>query len=195
MDGIDGIDDPAAARPLRDVLAEVVNGGPGRDAALADPAAFLRAAGHGDLPPELVTEAVVHHAASAPLPVAEHLASFVVAHGPVDGDPVDLDTEPPSALDALDALGSYSVVEPDGLDDELAFGVGGSELSAVAAEPDDELDELDALALTGGGEPALDQRSELDSPAGFELTDDDHDVVDPDIDDIDDIDDLDVDGV
>lgn len=58
-----------------------------------DPAAALRAAGFGDVPDHLVTEAIVHYAGTAPLEVAEHLAPFAVAHGPVPAlDPVAAST-------------------------------------------------------------------------------------------------------
>jgi hypothetical protein len=65
------------ARPLRDVFAELAGDG------AADSAGILEAAGHPDLPGSLVNEAIVNFADTAPAEVAEHLAPFVMAHGPV----------------------------------------------------------------------------------------------------------------
>jgi hypothetical protein len=41
---------------------------------------------HADLPNDLVSEAIVNYADTAPAEVAEHLAPFVMAHGPVPGE-------------------------------------------------------------------------------------------------------------
>lgn len=71
----------ASVRPLRELLTDLV----GDDAARADgPAAYLAAHGHTDLPPDLVAEAVVSFADTAPPEVAERLAPFVAAH--TDGE-------------------------------------------------------------------------------------------------------------
>lgn len=107
-----------AARPLRDVFAELA-GDP--DARAADPAAVLRASGHDDLPDELVAEAVISFADTAPVEVAEHLAPYVGTHGPV---PVGGDTAPLSWLEALATappMGTLEAHDPsEGLDDASA---------------------------------------------------------------------------
>jgi hypothetical protein len=69
-----------SARPLRDVFADLLGDAGG---ARPDPAAALAAAGHPDLPPQLVAEAVVSYADTAPVEVAEHLAPYVTAHSGV----------------------------------------------------------------------------------------------------------------
>lgn len=85
------------ARPLRDVFSELVGSADARGAHAADPAGFLAAHGHPALPADLVSEAIVSYADTAPAEVAEHLAPFVIAHSPV---PVD----EPDALDGLHGL-------------------------------------------------------------------------------------------
>jgi hypothetical protein len=81
-----------------------------------DPRAALDAAGHGGLPAELVAEALVNYAATAPAEVAESLAPFVIAHSGVpaeDGDPTDA-VEPPSVADGFALLtGVAPAVGPD----------------------------------------------------------------------------------
>jgi hypothetical protein len=72
------------ARPLRAVFDELA-GGPA-SAGPADPAEVLAGSGHADLPGELVTEAIVSYAGTAPVEVAAHLAPFVMAHSPVPRD-------------------------------------------------------------------------------------------------------------
>ena len=68
-----------SARPLRDVFADLTGGG----SAAGDPDALLRDQGHPALPDDLVAEAVVSYADTAPAEVAEHLAPFVTAHSAV----------------------------------------------------------------------------------------------------------------
>lgn len=63
-------------RPLRELLADLVGAA---DTHADGPTAYLAAHGH-DLPPDLVAEAVVSFADTAPPEVAEHLAPFVTAH-------------------------------------------------------------------------------------------------------------------
>src|SRR5688572_28359292 len=94
-----------ATQPLRDVFAGLAGtGGAG------EPAAVLAASGHEDLPDGLVAEAVVNYADTAPVEVAEHLASFVRAHSPVPGPAGD----PPTWVAAL---GSAPVdIDPAELD-------------------------------------------------------------------------------
>nr|BFE68898.1 hypothetical protein GCM10020092_021990 [Actinoplanes digitatis] len=72
----------AAARSLHEIIAGLT-GGAGTS---GDLAAALDAGGHPDLPEELLAEAVVSYAGTAPAEVAEHLAPFVMAHGPIAED-------------------------------------------------------------------------------------------------------------
>ncbi|MEV0900024.1 hypothetical protein [Actinoplanes sp. NPDC049802] len=116
--------------PLRDVFAGLA--GPGRD-----PGDFLR-----ELPEELVAEAVVSYADTAPAEVAEHLAPFVSAHSAVGGhdqagDPGWLEllaTAPVEAEPEIDetdlgfGTGADTVGEPTGLFDEDAVEITHEEL-------------------------------------------------------------------
>ncbi|GGQ82434.1 hypothetical protein [Couchioplanes azureus] len=73
----------APARSLHEIFAGLTGaaGTPG------DLSAVLRDGGYPDLPQELLAEAVVSFADTARAEVAEHLAPFVRAHGPiVEGD-------------------------------------------------------------------------------------------------------------
>ena len=63
-----------AARSLHEILAGLT----GNAATSGDLAAALRAGGHPDLPAELLAEAVISFADTAPAEIAEHLAPFVV---------------------------------------------------------------------------------------------------------------------
>ncbi len=87
------------ARPLReifDVLAgQAPSGAPAEPTSLT---ALLREGGHGDLPVELVAEALAGYATTAPLPVAEQLSTFSATWATgltEDGAPLD----PRTALD------------------------------------------------------------------------------------------------
>jgi hypothetical protein len=84
-----------AGRSLRELFAELSRPG------AADPAELLRAAGFGDVPGSLVAEAIVSYAGTAPLEVAEHLAPFAVAHGPLPTPDPAFDTAPPDGLTLL----------------------------------------------------------------------------------------------
>ncbi|MFI7673630.1 hypothetical protein [Actinophytocola sp. NPDC049390] len=119
------------ARPLRDLLADLVGDAEARQAYGDDPAGYLAANGHPDLPSALVSEAVVAYADTAPVEVAEALAPYVAAHGPVPdpdarADWFDLLTaaEPVGAdtfgehLDTMPPSGEWS--DPE----ELDFGAG-----------------------------------------------------------------------
>lgn len=85
-----------AARPLRDVFTELTGDEEARRAHAADPQGFLSAQGHPDLSTDLVAEAVVSYADTAPPEVAEHLAPYVIEHSPVPRDG-DVDMEPATA--------------------------------------------------------------------------------------------------
>src|SRR5258705_13690824 len=70
--------DMDAARPLRDVFADLAQDEDARSAQ-----DVLRAGGHPDLPDGLVAEAVGSYADTAPIEVAEHLSPYVMAHSSV----------------------------------------------------------------------------------------------------------------
>jgi hypothetical protein len=89
-------------RPLRDVFDELAGEQPAGAGPAADPAVVLAGSGHGELPEQLVAEAIVSYADTAPVEVAAHLAPFVTAHSavPLD-DPAVALPDPASGLDLL----------------------------------------------------------------------------------------------
>ena len=105
------------ARPLRDIFADPVgdSGSPGADA--VGPAEVLRAAGHPDLPDSLVAEAVGSYADTAPIEVAEHLSTYVMAHSAVPL-PDQAEVEPGQWLDAVSTA---PTVTTDGYDPLLGL--------------------------------------------------------------------------
>ena len=132
------------ARPLNELLADLVgDAGP----AHGDPQEYLSANGHADLPPDLVAEAVVSYADTAPVEVAEHLAPYVTAHSAVPaGDEPSADwfelltTAPTGDLEADPELDDLSSPSPDGDTDadpgpELDFGTGSADLLDEPLEP------------------------------------------------------------
>jgi hypothetical protein len=89
-----------AARPLRDVFTDLT--GEGAAGAGTQPDELLRAQGHEDLGDELIGEALVNFADSAPVELAEHLAQFVMAHSPVPLiDPGAVTDDMPDWIDLL----------------------------------------------------------------------------------------------
>jgi hypothetical protein len=64
-------------------LHEIITGLTGHAGVSGDLAAVLHAGGYPDLPQDLLAEAVVSFAHTAPAEIAEHLAPFVMAHGPI----------------------------------------------------------------------------------------------------------------
>jgi hypothetical protein len=156
------------ARPLKDVFADLLGGG---DGARPDPEAALAAAGHPDLPPELVAEAVVSYADTAPVEVAEHLSPYVIAHSGV-----------PTVEETVADSGGEALV-PD-------LATLGDLLADASAGPDVDLDgpdgpgvDVGGLDATVGDPPAL-SLDALDDLGGFapagpqaELLDDDPDVA------------------
>jgi hypothetical protein len=120
------------ARPLREVFAELAGTG-----STGDPGGLLR-----DLPDDLVAEAVVSYAETAPVEIAEHLAPFVSAHSAVG-------SESPSPEGWLDLLATAPVPVDAADEPDLGFGTG--------AEPDDlpELADLDAVEETADEETAV----------------------------------------
>src|SRR3954465_12992343 len=99
----------APARSLHEIIAGLT----GDAGTSGDLAAVLRAGGHPDLPEDLLAEAVISFADTAPAEVAEHLAPFVMAHGPIaDGD---------TAAGEIDGLsGLLATVPAAEIDDDAA---------------------------------------------------------------------------
>jgi hypothetical protein len=123
------------ARPLREVFAELAGTG-----STGDPGGLLR-----DLPDELVAEAVVSYAETAPVEIAEHLASFVSAHSAVGSE----EPAPEGWLDLLATAPVEPAEEP-----ELEFGAG----AASGTTPD-----IDDAEVTG-----IDEIADLDEPGDLE---------------------------
>lgn len=126
-------------RPLHDVFDDLATG-----QHTGDPVDALRAAGHGDLPEELLSDAIAHYAGSADAAVAEHLAPFVTDPGPaIDGlnllvsaPGADLDDDVFAAAEAA----RLEEVSVGGSVDDLDFGTGDltgtGAAAAVDAEPE-----------------------------------------------------------
>ncbi|HEX2356925.1 MAG TPA: hypothetical protein VHI50_10760 [Micromonosporaceae bacterium] len=138
----------ATARPLRDVFGELAGGTASDEPAGeepagspgAEPAELLAAHGHADLPADLVAEAVVNFADTAPVEVAEHLAAFVRAHSgvPDAGDTTDagdwfelLTTVPAGAGPEWAEVAEADPALEDPFD--LDFGGGAPEQTAASA--------------------------------------------------------------
>jgi hypothetical protein len=127
-----------SARPLREVFADLTGAGNAGDAR-----ELLGGQGHAGLPDELVAEAVVNFADTAPVEVAEHLAPFVTAHSAVGADEMAGADETVGDEGWLDLLVTAPTeTETDELDD---------------LPPGDELGELDEDTGTGlDADPAFD---------------------------------------
>ncbi|MET8147814.1 hypothetical protein ACIBSW_28265 [Actinoplanes sp. NPDC049668] len=129
----------AAARSLHEIIAGLT-GGAGTS---GDLAAVLHAGGHPDLPEELLAEAVVSYAGTAPAEVAEHLAPFVMAHGPIaEGDA--------GAGDIGQLPGLLATAPAGGFDDDPDLA---AELDPPVEAGDGEGDALDDLAAEPGWAP------------------------------------------
>lgn len=141
------------ARPLRDLLADLVGDASARQAYGADPAGYLAAHGHPGLPEHLVAEAVVSYADTAPVEVAQALAPYVSAHGPVP--------DPEAHGDWFDLLTTADLADDD------PFG----ERPAAAGAPDEWTDpaELDfgagAHSVDVDHDPAPDDAPDEDVPS------------------------------
>lgn len=103
------------ARPLREVFDALAGaagaaGSAGPDRPAGDPAEVLAGSGHADLPDQLVAEAIVSYADTAPVEVAAHLAPFVTAHSAVP--PVAAETEAPDPASGLDLLATAPAGAP-----------------------------------------------------------------------------------
>jgi hypothetical protein len=179
------------ARPLRDVLADLAGDAGARAAYGADPAGYLAAHGHADLPEPLVSEAVVSYADTAPVEVAAALAPYVAAHGPVpdaSADPADwfdLLTSAELPGEDLDEPAEVADVAGDWADPgELDFGAGAGPAAApsAVAVPDEETEEPVAVEETAP-EPEWSPATFTPEPpieglAPDEDDDDDEDVLD-----------------
>nr|MDT0663166.1 hypothetical protein [Micromonospora sp. DSM 115978] len=129
-------------------LHEIITGFTGDAGTSGDLAAVLRAGGFADLPQDLLAEAVISFADTAPAEIAEHLAPFVMAHGPIA--PVDVAAGDIDRLPEL--LATVRATEPDegpvpemtdidqptGADllDGENYGVGDAAAGAGSATPD-----------------------------------------------------------
>ena len=137
-----------SGRPLHELLADLVGDA---DAARAhgDPETYLAANGHPDLPPDLVAEAVVSYADTAPVDVAEHLAPYVTTHSavPTSEPPADdwfglITTAPAEDLPDDDL--------PDDLSDDPGFA---DDLSGEQPwSPEQDHDHASALDFGAGSE-------------------------------------------
>lgn len=193
-----------SARPLYEVFADLTGAG----SADGDPRELLDAQGHAGLPDELVAEAVVNFADTAPVEVAEHLAPFVTAHSAVGADEtaaadetagderwLDLLVTAPTGdgADALDdvAPDEHAGLDADpGLDLDVDFGAGaGTDVGAALDTPADAELSAGETATTDDSVDDLDP-SDLDETAADDLDDlggdaaDDLDDDEPEIDDI-----------
>jgi hypothetical protein len=138
----------ASVRPLRELLADLVGDA---GAHSGGPEAYLAEHGHADLPPELMAEAVVSFADTAPPEVAEHLAPFVTAHTTGDEDPADwfdllASAELPDEPDDPDVLDGDP--EPWSVDDFGSDPGPGLDFGAGAVDGLDHVDALDDEAPT-----------------------------------------------
>lgn len=121
-----------------------------------DPDAVLAAAGHAGLPADLLTEAIVSFADTAPPEVAEHLSPVVLGASSDAGLGLELLTSAPQVTwdDDLDTGEEPTWADEGPPLEELDFGAGG-----------DELDALDALDAPAGAEAAEAAETADDAPA------------------------------
>jgi hypothetical protein len=187
------------ARPLKDVFAGLVG----------DPSAgvdALAAAGH-DLPADLIAEAVVSFAGTAPAEVAEHLAPFVTANSGVPTEDAGSDdwfdllaTAPdPDADEDLDdgTVIDDAAPEAQAAIGELEFGAGADADDPDAVTDDDldgDADDFDDGTVGATDEPADDPARDLDGDLQGDLSGDLDDADDDDSDDDDSDDGADLDG-
>jgi hypothetical protein len=183
------------ARPLRDVFTDLT--GEGATSAGTEPDELLRAQGHEDLGDDLIGEALVNFADSAPVEVAEHLARFVIAHSPVPlidpasaaddlPDWVDLLSSAP-AVDGVAEIGDDGSAGLDGLD-----GANDLDGGAAAIGPaDDGGFDVDHGLLLDFGHGVLES---VDTYLGGDAEIGDAEIGDADGDDPDHVRDLDHDG-
>ncbi|HEX6338519.1 MAG TPA: hypothetical protein VFZ85_16290 [Jiangellaceae bacterium] len=150
-------------RPLHTVFTELLHDDVAREAYAADPGGLLEPAGHGELPDDLLAEAIVSFADTAPPEIAEHLAPFVMAHSAV---PLD-DGEPPAATTGLGLLADAPADAADRIGaDDLDPVLDGTEAEAdpvVEAAPVfvDAGPPLDDLDFGGGAKDTAHPADEL----------------------------------
>jgi hypothetical protein len=153
-----------SGRPLHELLADLVGDA---DAARAhgDPETYLAAGGHPDLPPDLVAEAVVSYADTAPVDVAEHLAPYVTTHSAVP-------TAEPAAEDwfGLITTAPAEDLSDDDLSDDPGFA---DDLSGEQPwSPDEDHDHASALDFGAGSEGVDSPHHTAAEPAGDSPEDD-----------------------
>ena len=181
----------ASGRPLHELLADLVGDA---DAARAhgDPETYLAANGHPDLPPELVAEAVVSYADTAPVDVAEHLAPYVTTHSavPTDEPPAEdwfglLTTAPAEDLDAdpgLDVPDDQPLSADHDDASRLDFGAGSTDLDDDAGDtdPDSSGDSGPDSSPESSADstPSSDDSPDQEPSAWSDLDDDDLDALD-----------------
>lgn len=142
----------ADVRPLRELLTDLVGDA---GAHPGGPAAYLAEHGHTDLPPELVAEAVVNFADTAPPEVAEQLAPFVTAHTSGDEtttDWFDLLTSAPLGDNTLDDTEEPWSDFAEDADPGLDFGAGAVD-ALDAPEPLEDHDEAPEAPIDWPNEP------------------------------------------
>jgi hypothetical protein len=156
---------PDQARSLHEVFASLAGDTAG------DPGAALAAAGHGELPADLLNEAVVSYAEVSPPEVAEHLSPVVLGASEDPGLALELLSSAPQV--SWDDVPEEPVVEAaDAADDvpDLDFGLGdeGPDDLGGLDQLDDlgDLDDLDAPAATA---PAGDVPAFATGEAGDDL--------------------------
>jgi hypothetical protein len=146
----------APARSLHEIIAGLT----GDAGTSGDLAAVLRAGGHPDLPEDLLAEAVISFADTAPAEVAEHLAPFVMAHGPIaEGDTEaggidrlpDLLATVPAAGFGEDSDPTAPEIDPSDEADDEADDL--DDALDDAAQRDDDVDDLDDLDAEPGWAP------------------------------------------
>jgi hypothetical protein len=140
----------ASVRPLRELLADLVG-----DTSADSGDAYLAEHGHPDLPAELVAEAVVNFADTAPPELAEQLAPFVTAHTAgqtADWFDVLTSAQPGLADDPDEGLDGGPVAEDFSSDPgaELDFGAGA--VDALDFEDSFEAEVAEAAAPTNWSE-------------------------------------------
>lgn len=148
-------------RPLHTVFTELLRDDVAREAYAADPGGLLGPAGHGELPDDLLAEAIVSFADTAPPEIAEHLAPFVMAHSAV---PLD-DSEPPAATTGLELLADAPANAPADAADRIGADDLDSVLDGTDAEPApvfvDTGSPLDDLDFGGGAKDTAHPADEL----------------------------------